>query len=73
MQEFVRILQLHEQYAAPLMQAAIEQALVYGCVHLDGVLYCLHQLEQQPPRASEEPMAKALEEVAPSTRDAIAT
>jgi hypothetical protein len=26
------------------MQEAIEQALSYGCVHLDGVLHCLHQL-----------------------------
>jgi transposase len=43
-QEFVRILQLHEQYPAEVLQAAIEQALTYGCVHLDGVLYCLHQL-----------------------------
>ncbi len=62
-QEFVRILQLHEQHAAPVMQAAIEQALAYGCVHLDGVLYCLHQItdqsqstiEEAPPRAEPEP------------------
>jgi hypothetical protein len=38
-QEFVRVLQLHEQYPASLIQQAIEQALTYGCVHLDGVLY----------------------------------
>jgi hypothetical protein len=43
-QEFVRILELHQSNAAPLMERAIEQALSYGCVHLDGVLYCLHQL-----------------------------
>lgn len=43
-QEFIRILQLHQHYADPLMARAIEQALSYGCVHLDGVLYCLHQL-----------------------------
>lgn len=43
-QEFVRILELHQHHAAPLMERAIEQALAYGCVHLDGVLYCLHQL-----------------------------
>ncbi len=52
-QEFVRILQLHEDYSAALMQQAIEQALSYGCVHLDGVLHCLHQLVtpqmQSPP------------------------
>lgn len=45
-QEFVRILQLHEHYSATLMQEAIEQALTYGCVHLDGVLHCLHQLTE---------------------------
>ncbi len=43
-QEFVRVLRLHEQYPAPLVQQAIEQALSYGCPHLDGVLHCLHQL-----------------------------
>jgi transposase len=46
-QEFVRVLQLHEQYPASLIQQAIEQALSYGCVHLDGVLHCLHQLTEQ--------------------------
>ena len=43
-QEFIRILQLHRHYDRQLMERAIEQALSYGCVHLDGVLYCLHQL-----------------------------
>ncbi|MHB8597322.1 MAG: Mu transposase domain-containing protein [Ktedonobacteraceae bacterium] len=43
-QEFVRILQLHQDYPVVLIQQAIEQALTYGCVHLDGVLHCLHQL-----------------------------
>ena len=43
-QEFVRILQLHQDYSAALMQEAVEQALSFGCVHLDGVLHCLHQL-----------------------------
>jgi hypothetical protein len=43
-QEFVRVLRLHEDYPAPLVQQAIEQALSYGCPHLDGVLHCLHQL-----------------------------
>ncbi len=46
-QEFIRILQLHEDYPDTLMQEAIEQALSYGCVHLDGVLHCLHQLTVQ--------------------------
>jgi len=43
-QEFIRILQLHQHYEAPLVEQAIEQALSYGCAHLDGVQYCLHQL-----------------------------
>jgi transposase len=45
-QEFVRILQLHKDYPANLMEQAIEQALSYGCVHLDGVLHCLRQLTE---------------------------
>lgn len=48
-QEFVRILQLHEHYPATLMQEAIEQALTYGCVHLDGVLHCLHHVTEHEP------------------------
>ena len=40
-QEFIRILQLHKDYPAPVLEQAIEQALSYGCVHLDGVLHCL--------------------------------
>jgi len=43
-QEFVRVLHLHQDYPASLIQQAIEQALSYGCAHLDGVLHCLHQL-----------------------------
>jgi len=42
-QEFVRILQLHQHYPADLIHRAIEDAMRYGCRHLDGVLYCLHQ------------------------------
>lgn len=68
-QEFARILQLHEQYPAPLMQAAIEQALAYGCVHLDGVQYCLHQLTDQPHPAPEE--QPPLEPTPPLTREPI--
>lgn len=45
-QEFIRILQLHKEYPATLLEQAIEQALSYGCVHLDGVLHCLHQLTE---------------------------
>lgn len=52
-QEFVRILQLHKDYPAPVLEQAIEQALSYGCVHLDGVLHCLRQLtdlKEEPKR-----------------------
>src|SRR5260370_37921562 len=48
-QEFVRVLRLHEQYPAHLVQQAVEQALTYGCPHLDGVLHCLHQLSDDQP------------------------
>lgn len=54
-QEFVKILQLHQTYSAELMHQAIEQALRLRCVHLDGVLYCLHEIEgksQTPSLAS---------------------
>lgn len=43
-QEFVRILMLHERFSAEEMEQAIARAVSYGCVHLDGVLYCLHEL-----------------------------
>ena len=43
-QEFIRILQLHQDYPGNLIEQAVEQALTYGCVHWDGVLHCLHQL-----------------------------
>ena len=46
-QEFVRILQLHEQYEAPIIEQAIALALSYGCVHLDGVLYCIHETAKE--------------------------
>ncbi len=45
-QEFIHILQLHQDYPATLIEQAIEQALIYGCVHWDGVLHCLHQLTE---------------------------
>ncbi len=44
-QEFVRILMLHERYPTEQMEQAIERALSYGCAHLDGVLY--HILTQR--------------------------
>ncbi len=45
--DFIRILQLHQQYPAQLVEQAIEQALSYGCVHLDGVSSCLRQLSEE--------------------------
>jgi transposase len=45
--DFIPILQLHQQYPAQLVEQAIEQALSYGCVHLDGVSSCLHQLRSE--------------------------
>lgn len=51
-QEFVRILRLHQDHEAPRIQAAIEQALTFGCIHLDGVLHCLDH-PTVPPMPSE--------------------
>lgn len=41
--EFIQVLQLHQHYPAPLIAAAVEQALTIGCVHADGVRLCLQQ------------------------------
>ena len=42
--EFVRILKLHRDHPATLVEQAIAKALDYGCAHADGVTLCLHQL-----------------------------
>lgn len=42
--EFVRILRLHEQHPAGVVEQAVAQALEYGCIHADGVALCLRQL-----------------------------
>lgn len=50
--EFVRILSLHRRYPAPLIEAAVEEALLYGCIRADGVELCLRrrlETEQMPP------------------------
>jgi transposase len=48
--EFVRILQLHADHQAALIERAIEQALSIGCIHADGVQLCLHHLlHPEPP------------------------
>lgn len=54
-QEFIRILRLHQHYPAPLIEQAIEQALSYGCVHLDGVMSCLRHVSEAAERAPVEP------------------
>lgn len=51
--EFIRVLQLHQQYPAGLIEQAVNQALQYHCPHADGVELCLRQLLQpdvQPPQ-----------------------
>ena len=42
--EFIQILRLHQEADGKLVQRAIETALAYGGVHLDGVKHCLQQL-----------------------------
>ncbi len=44
--EFIRVLNLHRQHPAELVQQAVEQAIAYGSVHADGVELCLHQLTE---------------------------
>lgn len=46
--EFIQLLQLHREYPAPLIEAAFQQALRYGCVHYEGVRLCLNQLLLPP-------------------------
>lgn len=44
--QFIRVLQLHQQYPADLIEQAVTLALDYQCAHADGVELCLHQLLQ---------------------------
>jgi hypothetical protein len=44
LREFIAILQLHNQYPPDLMAQALQAALTYGCVHVEGVRLCLNQL-----------------------------
>ncbi len=46
MREFIQVLNLHRTYSAEQMEQALRLALEYGCAHLDGVILCLHQLQQ---------------------------
>ena len=53
LRSFIQILKLHQSYPASLIEAAIDQALQFGCLHVEGVRLCLHQLlhpEQAHPR-----------------------
>jgi hypothetical protein len=42
--EFVRVLKLHRDHPAELVEQAVKQALEYGCIRADGVELCLRQL-----------------------------
>ena len=54
-QEFVKILELHQTYSAEIMRQAIEQALQLRCVHFDGVVYCIHEIESKAHTTATEP------------------
>jgi len=43
--EFIHILQLLRQHPIEVVEAALADALEYGCVHFDGVSLCVHQLQ----------------------------
>jgi transposase len=43
-QEFIRVLKLHQTHPPERVAQAVEQALEYGCIHADGVELCLRQL-----------------------------
>jgi transposase len=44
--QFVRILKLHREHPADLVEQAVGLALEYGCAHVEGVELCLHQLAE---------------------------
>lgn len=43
--EFVRVLKLHRDHPAALVEQAVTLALARGCAHLEGVRLCLRQLQ----------------------------
>lgn len=47
--QFIRVLQLHQQHPAELIEQAVTLALQYHCPHPDGVELCLRQLGQPEP------------------------
>jgi transposase len=42
--EFVRVLKLHQDYPAEVVEQAVRQAMQFGCIHAEGVKLCLHQI-----------------------------
>lgn len=42
--EFVRVLKLHQDYPAEVVEQAVSQAMKFGCIHAEGVKLCLHQI-----------------------------
>jgi transposase len=48
--EFIRILQLHQEHPAELVQQAVEQALAEHIAHLEGVTFCLNRLLDDTPQ-----------------------
>ncbi len=50
--EFIRVLSLHRNHPAELIEQAVNQALVYHCAHADGVELCLRQLLHPEPTFS---------------------
>jgi transposase len=47
--QFIRILRLHQQHPAELIEQAVTLALEYHCIHADGVELCLRQLLHPEP------------------------
>jgi hypothetical protein len=50
--QFVQVLQLHHEYDAAHIVAAVEQALAEDLAHLAGVTFCLHRLLDPTPQVS---------------------
>lgn len=53
---FIGILQLHQQHPAELVEAAIAQAMQEGIPHLEGVLFCLHKIQDVTPSVATLPL-----------------
>jgi hypothetical protein len=44
LKNFIQVLQLHRDYPADQVEQAVQMALGFGCVSLEGIKHCLHQL-----------------------------